>query len=70
MGIVLLIVGVIVLIIIIRAIYLGSSNYKVLNSEGEFQYWGSYNDCIDWIKSMNSIGIPEKYTMVRSDSAF
>ena len=41
-------------------------NYKVLDCNEHIRYTGSYNDCVDWIESVN-IGSPVEYTIQKNN---
>lgn len=59
-----IVIGVVSLLII-RGIYKSTGKYEVFDSQGRLLYYGSWCDCLQWTRSMNSIGTPERFTIRR-----
>lgn len=59
-----IIIGVI-LLLIIRGIYKSTGRYEVYNSNGVLLYSGTWSDCLQWTRSMNSIGTRERFIIKR-----
>lgn len=59
-----IIIGIVILLVI-RGIYKSTGQYEVCDSKGRVLHLGTWSDCLEWTRSMNSIGTPERFTIRR-----